>query len=237
MKILLLAGNTIRSNSYAQYLVSNSFKIEGLFYGFHEIEYEAPQLNYETKHFFIKSDLMLPDLEMGIEKVFDNHGQKYHHVEEHDVNSKNIINQIQAMGPDLVIFSGYGGQILKKELFDLNIPYLHMHPGDIPSEKGSTTIYYSILNRKSCTVTAFLMNEKIDAGDIISKRNYCAPTRNVNIDQYYDNIIRANCLIDALNAISQKKDIVSFPLKDRSLEYYIIHPVLKNLSILSLDNL
>lgn len=234
MKILLLAGNTLRSNSYSQYLASNSFEVEGLFYGFQEKEYKAPQLNYETKHFFNERDLMLPNLEKGIEEVFDNNKWKYQHIEEYDINSKKVINQIQAVAPDLVIFSGYGGQILKKEHFEVNIPYLHMHPGDIPSERGSTTIYYSILNRKACTVTAFFMNEKIDAGDIIAKSHYSAPTRNVNIDQYYDNIIRANCLINALNAITHKKEVIPFPPKDSSLEYYVIHPILKNISLLSL---
>ena len=236
MKILILAGNTIRSNTYSQYLASNLFEIEGLFYGFRQKEYQAPKLNHETKHFFMENNLMLPDLELGIEEVFDNNSWNYCHTDQYDVNAEKILNKIQSLSPDLVIFSGYGGQILKKGHFDLNIPYLHMHPGDIPSERGSTTIYYSILNKRPCTVTAFLMNEKIDSGDIILKSKYYIPGSNVNIDQYYDNIIRANCLIDALNSIIQKKDVDPFPDNENSLEYYIIHPILKNISILSLKN-
>jgi len=234
MKILILAGNTLRSNFYSQYLTSNSFLVEGLFYGFNKKEYKLPQLNRETKRFCIENDLMLPNLEKGIEEVFENNRWDYQYIEEYDVNSKIIINRIKDISPDLVIFSGYGGQILSKEHFELNIPYLHNHPGDIPSERGSTTIYYSILNRKACTVTAFFMNEKIDAGNIIVKNHFVAPTRKVNIDQFYDNIIRSNCLINALNAITNKNKLIPFPTKDSSLEYYVIHPILKNISILSL---
>lgn len=234
MKILLLAGNTSRANSYAQYLASNSYKVEGLFYGFGEKEYRAPQLDHHTKQFFVDNDLLIPNLEKGIENVFESNQWNYQHFEEYDVNSKKIVDRVKAIAPDVIIFSGYGGQILKKEHFNLDIPYIHMHPGDIPSERGSTTLYYSILNRGSCTVTAFLMNEKIDAGNIITKSHYAAPTRNVNIDQFYDNIIRANCLIDALKAIAEEKEIMPFPPSDNSLEYFIIHPILKNIGILSL---
>lgn len=234
MKILMLAGNTLRSNFYSQYLNASSYKVEGLFYGFHEKKYESPQLNYETKNFFIKNNLMVPNLEKTILEVFDNNKWGYQHIKENDVNSLKIINKIKSAAPDLVIFSGYGGQILKKEHFELNIPYLHNHPGDIPSERGSTTIYYSILNRKACTVTSFFMNERIDAGNIITKDHYVAPTRNVNIDQFYDNIIRSSCLINALNAITNKEAVSPFPPKDSSLEYYVVHPILKNISILSL---
>ena len=56
----------------------------------------------------------------------------------------------------------------------------------------------------------------------------------INIDQYYDNIIRANCLIEALGSIIKKKNVYPFPANENSLEYYIIHPLLKNISILSL---
>lgn len=236
MKILILAGNTIRSNTYSQYLASNSYKVEGLFYGFNQKKYEVPKLNNKTKHFFKNNDLMIPDLDLGIEKVFYNNSWSYCQIEQYDVNSIEIINKIKLLEPDLVIFSGYGGQILKKEHFDLNIPYLHMHPGDIPTEKGSTTIYYSILKRRSCTVTAFLMNEQIDSGDIILKSNYIIPEKNVDIDQYYDNIVRANCLIEALDSLIKKKEINKFLVNENNLEYYIIHPVLKNISILSLEN-
>ena len=234
MKILILAGNTIRSNTYSQYLASNSFEVEGLFYGFSQKEYQVPKLNNKTKRFFKNNDLMLPDLDLGIEKVFHNNSWSYCQIEQYDVNSKEIINKIELLAPDLVIFSGYGGQILKKGHFDLNIPYLHMHPGDILSERGSTTIYYSILKRRSCTVTSFIMNEQIDSGDIILKSNYRIPEKNINIDQYYDNIIRANCLILALVSIIKKKNVYPFPANENSLEYYIIHPLLKNISILSL---
>ena len=234
MKILLLAGNTLRSNSYAQYLAASSFEVEGLFYGFGEKEYKAPALNHQTEQFFGDNNILIPNFEKDIESVFESNHWKYQHINEYDVNSKKVVDQIKIIGPDLIIFSGYGGQILKKNHFDLNLPYVHMHPGDIPSERGSTTIFYSILNRNACTVTAFLMNEKIDAGNIITKSHYPAPTKNVNIDQYYDNIIRANCLIDAVKALSRKNEIIPFPPNDNSLEYYIIHPLLKNIGILSL---
>ena len=235
MKILLVAGNTTRSRTYAQYLSSKKYKVEGLFYGFNSVRYIPPKLNPESKKFFNKHNFIIPSLEVDIEEIFNKEKWIYKYVDEFDVNSFKILKKIKASSPDLVIFSGYGGQILKRKHFDLNIPYLHMHPGDIPTEKGSTTIYYSILNRKSCTVSAFLMNEKIDSGKIILKKNYSSPIKNVDIDNYYDNIIRANCMNEALVVLSQKNDYESL-LMDKYLEYYIIHPVIKNISVLSLND-
>ena len=235
MKILLIAGNTSRSRTYAQYLSSKKYIVEGLFYGFNSIKYIPPKLNSESKKFFKKQNFIIPNLEIDIEKIFKKKKWIYKYVDEFDVNSFKILNNIKASSPDLIIFSGYGGQILKKKHIDLNIPYLHMHPGDIPTEKGSTTIYYSILNKKSCTVSAFLMNEKIDSGKIILKKNYSRPFKNVDIDNYYDNIIRANCMLEALVVLNQKNEYESL-LMDKHLEYYIIHPVIKNISVLSLND-
>ena len=110
--------------------------------------------------------------------------------------------------------------------------YLHMHPGILPFERGSTTLYYSILNNRNLGVTAFYMTEKIDEGVNVLSKEYRAPSKGVNIDVWLDNIIRADCFSKALMAILQcKKNKAS---EGDSNEYYVIHPVLKHIALLSL---
>ncbi|MCB9246934.1 MAG: hypothetical protein H6606_10970 [Flavobacteriales bacterium] len=171
-----------------------------------------------------------------ITDVFEQKGWSFEFINTLDVNSNLIIDRINQLKFDFVIFSGYGGQILKQNHFETNMPYLHMHPGSLPEERGSTTIYYSILNQKKCTVTAFLMTDQIDSGKIILKHEYEIPPRGTNIDTWFDNIVRADCLCRAVH-ILKTNHLLKFDNKNGntvSEEYYIIHPVLKHIALLSM---
>ena len=52
------------------------------------------------------------------------------------------------------------------------------------------------------------MSERIDAGLDIIYSEYEVPSKGVDIDLYYDNIIRADCLVKALKAIKKKRILV-----------------------------
>ena len=77
-----------------------------------------------------------------------------------------------------------------------------MHPGKLPLERGSTTLYYSILNQRNCSVTAFFMTEKIDNGQTICIYEYPVPAKNVDIDRWGDHVLRADCFIKALAVLN-----------------------------------
>ena len=134
----------------------------------------------------------------------------------------------------VVVFAGYGGHILRSPHFQSNRKYLHMHPGDLPSERGSTTMYYSILNGRDCTVTSFYMTEKIDDGRTILKETYPVPVAGVDIDRWFDNAVRADCFGKAIEKIVfDRAEFVSASGEDH--EYYVIHPLLKHLALLGLS--
>ena len=44
-----------------------------------------------------------------------------------------------------IIYSGYPGEIIKDQILLKNKNIIHSHPGKLPMFKGSTTIYYSLL--------------------------------------------------------------------------------------------
>ena len=237
IKLLLLAGNTLRARAYTQQLQKinlNQFEIKGLFYGFKTKDCLIPKINFNTKSFVSKQSLSIPIYEESIETTFHKNKWPYTVVNNVDVNSNEILKIIKNTDCDIVIFSGYGGQLLKQSHFISEKRYLHMHPGKLPIERGSTTIYYSILNERKLTVTAFFMSERIDAGLDIIYSEYEIPSEGVDIDLYYDNIIRSDCLVKALKAINEKEFPVNQDLV--SEEYYVIHPVLKHLALLSLKN-
>jgi methionyl-tRNA formyltransferase len=152
---------------------------------------------------------------------------------QNDVNHSDVIERIKKNRPRFVIYSGFGGQIVKSGLLDLDIPFLHMHSGWLPEFGGSTTLYYSWLRENSAAVTAFILDPKIDEGPVIARRRYPAPPKGIDVDHLYDGAIRADTLLHVL------KDFIAdgaFPTVSRDGEpeiYYVIHPVLKHLALIS----
>ena len=85
--------------------------------------------------------------------------------------------------------------------------------------------YYSILDSGKIGVSSILMDEGIDTGEIIKRKNDPAPL-GINIDFIYDPFLRANLLVDTIlnyNSLKKKK----IENKKYLNNYYIIHPVLK----------
>lgn len=236
LKILLLAGNTLRARAYAQNfsnLNKEEYNIQGLFFGFENCKTIAPNLDSLTEKFLRNENLFIPKLDEDLYKTFTKHNWEFKEAKSEDVNGDEVLTLIKSFQVDIIVFAGYGGQILRSRHFELNNTYLHMHPGKLPIERGSTTIFYSILNQRKCTVTAFYMTEKIDEGENVLFKQYTIPTKGVEIDRWYDNIIRADCFINAVQIIRNNKSLEK-RLNECSEEYYVIHPVLKHVALLSL---
>ena len=151
------------------------------------------------------------------------------------INHQSVINYLRTPElPEVFIYSGYGGEILGKEILSLEKKFLHVHGGYLPQFKGSTTFYYSILQENSVGYSAIFMSEKIDSGQILLRRKFPIPTNSIDFDHTEDPKMRADMLIEVLlRFIETKKwnevDIPSI----KTPYYYIIHPVLKNLAIVS----
>ncbi|MER2172650.1 MAG: methionyl-tRNA formyltransferase, partial [Psychrobacillus psychrodurans] len=80
------------------------------------------------------------------------------------------LEQIIALKPDLIITAAFG-QILPKELLDVpNLGCINVHASLLPAYRGGAPIHQAIIDGQSKTgVTIMYMEEKLDAGDIISQ--------------------------------------------------------------------
>lgn len=153
-------------------------------------------------------------------------------VPDKDINSDIMKETLEKLEQTFILYSGYGGYILKPHLFKLGKKYLHAHAGLLPEYRGSTTAYYSILNKGIIGVTAFFLNEGIDEGDIICQHEYPLPDDNIDIDYIYEPFLRAQELINALEIYNRSGKYVPLSQTDKKTEtYFIIHPVLKHLAI------
>lgn len=150
-----------------------------------------------------------------------------------DINSSLMKATIAGLKEKYIIYSGYGGAILKPHLFQLGKKYIHVHAGALPQFRGSTTVYYSILKESTIGATAIFLNEEIDKGDILYQEKFSLPEYAVDMDYIYEPWCRAQVLVTTLNNYIDHDNI--FAVVNQNNEgaetYFIIHPVLKHLVI------
>lgn len=81
------------------------------------------------------------------------------------------IDQLRALAPDSIIVVAYG-QILSREI--LQIPAkgcINVHASLLPSYRGAAPIHWAVMKGETRTgVTTMLMDEGLDTGDILLKR-------------------------------------------------------------------
>ena len=80
------------------------------------------------------------------------------------------LEQIIALKPDLIVTAAFG-QILPKELLDVpDLGCINVHASLLPAYRGGAPIHQAIIDGQTKTgVTIMYMEEKLDAGDIISQ--------------------------------------------------------------------
>lgn len=149
-----------------------------------------------------------------------------------DINSKNVINLIKESEPEIIVYSGYGGAILRKEILDLDKKFLHIHGGYLPEFKGSTTNYFSLLKESSIGASAIYLTEKIDCGPILERYKVTQNFERDQLDHFYDSAIRSRVLVKTLKNLQNKLKIEPEIHNSNGQTYYIIHPVLKHIAIL-----
>ena len=90
----------------------------------------------------------------------------YHIVIHNSETCKNLIKKY-----DLDIGIVLGSRILKKEIIDsFKIGVINLHPGLLPENRGLDNLKWAILKGIKQGVTSHFINEKIDHGKIITKR-------------------------------------------------------------------
>lgn len=146
-----------------------------------------------------------------------------------NVDDKRIEKYILNLKEKIIVYSGYGGKIVKSDNILKNKYLLHSHTGKLPEYKGSTTIFYSLLKEKKIYCTTFIMNSKIDCGNILYIKNYPLIKNKKKIENY-DNKIRAKSIVHTLqNFQILKKRSKNY--KNNYPHYYIMHPILRYIAL------
>jgi|688.fasta_scaffold406123_1 methionyl-tRNA formyltransferase len=208
MKFGLIISNTNRSRTYIKLLIKNLLYPK-------EIFFYSKKKNKFFLDFFFKKKI------------------SYHYAKTEDINNPNFIKIILKSKLKNLIYSGYSGEIInsillkKKNLF-------HCHPGKLPHYRGSTTIFYSIINKGTVGCSVFKMNKKIDMGKLYYIKNFKHPENLNKIYNKFDDYIRASTIVSFLkNKEKNFSNKIKFndSNKINFTDYYIAHPIIRRIAL------
>ncbi|MGR3467960.1 MAG: formyltransferase family protein [Shimia sp.] len=149
-----------------------------------------------------------------------------------DINSAECVSAVAEAGCDVMIFSGYGGQILRAPILEAGPRLLHAHAGSLPAFRGSTTIYYEALATQRIAATAIFLAPELDSGPALLHRAWPVPAKRHLMDHLHDPAMRAIVLRDTLRARQETGTWPSLPTLDQSARtYFVIHPFLKHTAV------
>ena len=171
--------------------------------------------------------------EVSVSETLDSAKINFKIIRAKSVNENNVIEVLKKSDEKVFVYSGFGGIILRKEVLSIDIIFLHVHGGYLPDYKGSTCNYYSIIEKNYIGAASIIMNEKIDGGPVLLTSNFKAPKNKLLIDHYYDPLIRAIVLVETIDMfLNSDVPLKAIDNKKAGNMYYVIHPVLKHISIL-----
>jgi len=172
------------------------------------------------------------------ESVFstiEKHALPYTIVSAADINTSEMIDAVASLPYKYIVFGG--GGILRRPLFETGKMFIHCHPGFLPDVRGSHCIEWSILTRGNCAVSAFIMNERIDGGEIILRREFPSPCKeNSMVTPLYSAHIRSEVLVEVMKIFTvtgEFKTIGQGPKEGRT--FYKMHPALSGLAMRKLE--
>lgn len=148
-----------------------------------------------------------------------------------DVNSQAVIHAVRELSSDFVLYAGPGGSILGRRLLSQGKEFIHVHPGLLPSYRGSTTIYHSILVDGKIGCSVFLMRERIDQGPVLLRREYSVRNVEVDVDYVLDPCVRTRTLLDFFSDPTTYLSRRELYADGGGETFYIIHPVLKHIAV------
>lgn len=236
--VLLINNN--RSKAYLQNLIKNGFMpkkaivLNDMDVILAEHTENDKLISRDTKQKFIRklNDLDIEfDEKEHILKTLENYSIEYSIVDSLDINSKEVIREVEKIDEEYIIYSGPGGTILRKEILSKGKKFIHVHPGWLPKFRGSTTIYYSMLHDSTVGCSVILFEEGIDEGPVLYKNNYKIKEKNIDFDYVLDPLVRTKTLLEFFKQNNIKPQTQNHD--DNANIFYIIHPLLKHISIIN----
>ncbi|EIM17042.1 formyltransferase family protein [Pseudomonas chlororaphis] len=232
-RLLILCARTPRSVAYLQGMAAAGIEPDAVMvYG------QGGGALQTTRELQVQplAGLFCPDLSQDIDTCLATLGWPHEVCPAQALDDPQLLALIARQAPDLLVYSGYGGQLVPAALLS-RYPVLHIHSGWLPDYRGSTTLYYQIIEQRECAASALLLDEQIDTGPVLARKAYPLPPPGMDVDYLYDNAIRADLLVQVLSHWRREgaQALRPLPAEAEKPPYFIIHPLLKHLALLAVD--
>ena len=236
-RIVLVGADSARARGYVSALAAagHTHRLRVTSYGPVQPE-RAPTPLEGHSH----AGLYYPELSVPLKALCESHAVPFEHVDAPSINAQPVLDQLITDDADLAVFAGLPGEIVRAATLRAAPRMLHLHPGKLPEQRGSTTLFYSVLEQVPTTVSGIILDEEIDAGPVVAERQFSRPPPGIDLDYLFDTAIRAATLVDIISSFARhgslrlrgKQDV---PASEEHLLYFVIHPVLKHLALLAKD--
>ncbi len=146
-----------------------------------------------------------------------------------------------------------GGGILKNKILSIpTVKFIHIHPGIVPDIRGADCLFWSYLLNGKAGYSVFYMNEGIDTGDILHKKEFDIKLKNMNANNqsnlyksilsYYDPCLRIKTFIEILDKQAKMSknndstiDLMNLPFEKQDSShgrmYFFMHKELRDFVI------
>lgn len=239
----MVAGDTSRSRAYLQALARNELLPNHVLILDHGSDTPLPgqlgraQSNHMGERIVEADECWSEahfDANRSIQSLLDEFGIPYELSMSKDINDPSVIEAIRRRPEPALIYSGFGGALLRKGVLSTGKQFLHVHGGYLPDYKGSTTNYFSLIVENTLGASSIFLSAEIDCGPVLIRRKFPPPENRQAIDHIYDSGARAKVLVETLKHYLKCGGWeFSLPANTEGETYYIIHPVLKHIAILS----
>ncbi|WP_085906797.1 formyltransferase family protein [Kiloniella majae] len=222
--VAMLAAETSRARAYLDVILESDIVLEDVI--FLDGSVVKKSISNKPTPLFDNATLL--------ENRLISEGISYKKMATNNMNAPEVVAALEKLESSFVITAGPPGALLRTVLFETGKKFLHVHPGKLPQFRGSTPMYYSVLTEKTLTATAMVLDLNLDAGEIITEKDFALPQDMLEMDHFYDPWIRSVVLKEALSLLATKGKVISYPQQSHDCEtWYVIHPLLKHLAIMS----
>ncbi|MBN1405431.1 MAG: methionyl-tRNA formyltransferase [Candidatus Omnitrophica bacterium] len=123
--------------------------------------------------------------------------------------SQDIVALLKKKRADLFVVIAYG-EILRKEILEIPKKYcINLHASLLPKYRGAAPCNWAVINAEPQTgVTVIKLNEKVDAGDIITSQTISISRENTSLDVYRElSIVGAETLAATVGLVSSGREV------------------------------
>ena len=138
-----------------------------------------------------------------------------------NANSKKFIEQIKKLEPDVIIVGSWG-EIFKKEVLSIpKVAFINCHPSLLPKHRGSNPYVSAIREGEIKTgITFHLVNEEIDAGDILLQEEVSISTEDTGKSLKTKCAFKAKEMVSILLDRLEKGHIIPEKQNESEASYY-----------------